>query len=111
MKNALKFKSVMVRKVRHYLNSVFKNIIRDETRLRVISSTLEHSTSGNTLKRKPSPNSSLGGSLSSINALNNSNTMHNLSNGSSNIANGSTMAGISSGNGTLGNQKPSLFGT
>lgn len=97
--------SVMVRKVRHYLNSIFKNIERNEERLRLISSTLEHSTSGNTLKRKPSPSSSLGGSLSSINALNNSSNMHNVSNS------GSTMAGIASGNGTIGNQiKSSLFG-
>jgi Rap guanine nucleotide exchange factor 2 len=96
--------SVMVRKVRHYLNSIFKNIERNEERLRLISSTLEHSTSGNTLKRKPSPNSSLGGSLSSINALNNSSNLHNISNGSS-IGNG-----ITAGNGTLGNQKSSIFG-
>lgn len=96
--------SVMVRKVRHYLNSIFKNIERNEERLRLISSTLEHSTSGNTLKRKPSPNSSLGGSLSSINALNNSSNLHNVSNGSS-IGNG-----ITAGNGTLGNQKSSIFG-
>ena len=75
--------SVMVRKVRHYLNNMAENIEKNEERLRLISSTLEHSTSGNTLKRKPSPSSSLGGSLSSINALNSSNNLNNISNGSS----------------------------
>jgi hypothetical protein len=103
--------SVMVRKVRHYLANVSKSIEKNEERLRVISSTLEHTTSGNTLKRKPSPNSSLGGSISSINALNSSSNMHNMSNGST-IGAGLTMAGISSGNGTLNTHKntPSLFG-
>ena len=75
--------SVMVRKVRHYLNSIQKNIATNEERLRLISSTLENSTSVNTLRRKPSPNSSLGGSVSSINGLNNSQNTHNISNGSS----------------------------
>ena len=73
----------MVRKVRHYLNNISKNIEKNEERLRLISSTLEHSTSVNTLRRKPSPNSSLGGSVSSINGLNNSHNAHNISNGSS----------------------------
>ena len=99
--------SVMVRKVRHYLNNMTKSIERNEERLRVISSTLEHSTSGNTLKRKPSPCSSLGGSLSSINALNSSNNLQNLSNGSSISA---TMAGISAGNGTLNNNQKTGLG-
>lgn len=93
--------SVMVRKVRHYLGHMAKNIETSEERLRLISSTLEHSTSGNTLKRKPSPSSSLGGSLSSINAaLNSSHNLHNLS------SNGS-MGGIATGNGTtlLGHNK------
>jgi hypothetical protein len=102
--------SVMVRKVRHYLNNMAKNIEKNEERLRLISSTLEHSTSGNTLKRKPSPSSSLGGSLSSINALNSSNNLQNLSNGSS-----IGLAGISAGNGTLNNNnnhnhKNTIFG-
>ena len=102
--------SVMVKKVRHYLNNISKNIEKNEERLRLISSTLEHSTSGNTLKRKPSPNSSLGGSVSSINALNSSNNLQNISNGSS-IGAGSTIAGISTGNGTLNHKNaPSLFG-
>lgn len=102
----------MVRKVRHYLNNISRNIEKNEERLRLISSTLEHSTSGHTLKRKPSPNNSLGGSVSSINALNNSNNMHNISNGSS-IGTVSTLAGISTGNGTLNSHKnpaASLFG-
>ena len=73
----------MVRKVRHYLNNISKNIERNEERLRIISSTLEHSASVNTLRRKPSPNNSLAGSVSSINGLNNSTNLHNLSNGSS----------------------------
>lgn len=137
--------SVMVRKVRHYLNNVTKAIETNEERLRIISYTLEssnmnnmsNSSSGNyyggnhgngynmnggngggggstTLRRKmPSPNSSLGGSISSINGLlNNSLSHHNLSNASStmggasagicssNLVNG---AGISTGNGTLTN--------
>ena len=102
----------MVRKVRHYLNNMTKSIEKNEERLRIISSTLEHSTSGNTLKRKPSPCSSLGGSLSSINALNSSNNLQNLSNGSSiGMVGSSTMAGISAGNGTLNNnQKNTIFG-
>ena len=99
----------MVRKVRHYLNNITKNIEKSETRLRLISSTLEHSTSGNTLKRRPSPNSSLGGSVSSINALNNRNNMHNISSGSMMSA-GNAVAGVSTGNGTLSSQKNSLFG-
>ena len=104
--------AVMVRKVRHYLNNMAKNIEKNEERLRLISSTLEHSTSGNTLKRKPSPSSSLGGSLSSINALNSSNNLHNISNGSSIGGGTSTLAGISAGNGTLlnNNQKNAIFG-
>lgn len=76
----------MVRKVRHYLNSISKDgyIEKDEERLRAISSTLEsNSTSVNTLRRKPSPNNSLGGSVSSINGLNNSHNAHNMSNRSS----------------------------
>lgn len=103
--------AVMVRKVRHYLNNMSKNIERNEQRLRLISSTLEHSTSGHTLKRKPSPNSSLGGSVSSINALNNSNNMHNVSTGSS-ISTGNALAGITAGNGTLSSHKnaTTLFG-
>lgn len=93
--------SVMVRKVRHYLNGLSKNIEKNEERLRMISSALEHAVSVNTtLRRKPSPNNSLGGSVSSINGLNNSNNLHNLSNGSSI---GTTIAGISSGNGVLNN--------
>jgi len=63
--------AVMVRKVRQYLNGMAKSIEKNEERLRVISSTLEHSASSNTLKRKPSPCNSLGGSVSSINALSN----------------------------------------
>jgi hypothetical protein len=104
--------AVMVRKVRHYLNNMAKNIEKNEERLRLISSTLEHSTSGNTLKRKPSPSSSLGGSLSSINALNSINNLHNISNGSSIGGGTSTIAGISAGNGTLlnNNQKNAIFG-
>lgn len=94
----------MVRKVRHYLNNISKYIEKNEERLRLISSTLEHSTSGNTLKRRQSPNSSLGGSISSINALNSSNNLHNLSNGSS-ISTAIAIAGISSGNGTLSTHK------
>lgn len=73
----------MVRKVRHYLNSIFKDIEKDEERLRAISSTLENTTSVNTLRRKPSPSNSLGGSVSSINGLNNSHNAHNISNRSS----------------------------
>ena len=96
--------SVMVRKVRHYLNSISKYIERNEERLRLISSTLEHSTSGHTLKRRQSPNSSLGGSVSSINALNSSNNLHNISNGSS-ISTAIAISGISSGNGTLNTHK------
>ena len=93
----------MVRKVRHYLNSLSKNIEKNEERLRMISSALEHSVSVNTtLRRKPSPNNSLGGSVSSINGLNNSNNLHNLSNGSSIGGHGGgnqMSAGITSGNG------------
>lgn len=151
--------SVMVRKVRHYLNNVTKAIETNEERLRIISHTLESSNTNNmsntssasnyygasngynmngggggggggstTLRRKmPSPNSSLGGSISSINGLlNNSLSHHNLSNASStmggasagicssNLVNG---AGISTGNGTLTstghkgmNPTTSLFG-
>ncbi len=73
----------MVRKVRHYLTIISKNIEKNEERLRLISSTLEHSTSVNTLRRKPSPCNSLGGSLSSINGLNSSHNINNLSNNSS----------------------------
>ena len=94
----------MVRKVRHYLNGLSKNIEKNEERLRMISSALEHSVSVNTtLRRKPSPNNSLGGSVSSINGLNNSNNLHNLSNGSSIGTGNGTLAGISSGNGVLNN--------
>jgi len=99
--------SVMVRKVRHYLNGLAKNIEKNEERLRNISSALEHSVSVNTtLRRKPSPNNSLAGSVSSINGLNNSSNLHNISNASS-IGNGGggggTLSGISSGNGVLNN--------
>ncbi len=73
----------MVRKVRHYLTIISKNIEKNEERLRLISSTLEHSTSVNTLRRKPSPSNSLGGSLSSINGLNSSHNINNLSTNSS----------------------------
>jgi len=66
--------AVMVRKVRQYLKNMSKSVEKNEERLRLISSTLEHSASSNTLKRKPSPCNSLGGSVSSINALNNSST-------------------------------------
>jgi len=95
----------MVRKVRHYLNGLSKNIEKNEERLRNISSALEHSVSVNTtLRRKPSPNNSLAGSVSSINGLNNSSNMHNISNASSIGGNGNgTLAGISSGNGVLNN--------
>jgi len=106
--------SVMVRKVRHYLNNLSKNIEKNEERLRMISAALEHSVSVNTtLRRKPSPNSSLGGSVSSINGLNNSANLHNLSNGST-IGASTTLAGISSGNGVLNSNgkinAASLFG-
>lgn len=37
----------MVRKVRHYLQNVSKVIETNEDRLRIISSTLEHSSTGN----------------------------------------------------------------
>lgn len=111
--------AVMVRKVRHYLAQIPRLVEKNEERLRLISSTLEHSTSAtngaaggaggggtsNTLKRnlattsasnhRPSPNSSLGGSISSINAA------LNLSSG---------QIGISSGNGPLMANKSSLFG-
>lgn len=108
--------AVMVRKVRHYLAQMSRIVEKNEERLRLISSTLEHSTSGgpgsansggaggvNTLKRqppmvKPSPNSSLGGSVSSINAA------LNLSGGVPGHA------GISSGNGPLMTNKNALFG-
>ena len=90
----------MVRKVRHYLGNISKNIEKNEERLRLISSTLEHSASVNTLRRKPSPNNSLGGSVSSINGLNNS---HNISNGSS-IGTGTTIANSHHKN------PPALFG-
>ena len=95
----------MVRKVRHYLNGLSKNIEKNEERLRNISSALEHSVSVNTtLRRKPSPNNSLAGSVLSINGLNNSSNMHNISNASSIGGNGNgTLAGISSGNGVLNN--------
>lgn len=104
----------MVRKVRHYLNNMSKNIERNEERLRMISSALEHSVAGNTtLRRRPSPNNSLGGSVSSINGLNNSANLHNLSNGST-IGASTTLAGITSGNGTINNNgkinAASLFG-
>jgi ssDNA-specific exonuclease RecJ len=49
--------AVMVRKVRHYLNNMAKNIEKNEERLRLISSTLEDLTSDKTLKCKPSPSS------------------------------------------------------
>lgn len=118
--------AVMVRKVRHYLAQMSRLVEKNEERLRLISSTLEHSTNGpgnngssgggggggNTLKRnpqsatnhhlhhhhiKPSPNSSLGGSVSSINAA------LNLS--------GTTTTGVtSSGNGPLAANKAALFG-
>ena len=93
--------SVMVRKVRHYLNNIAKSIEKNEERLRIISSTLEHAPVPpatqqlNTLRRRPSPKNSLGGSVSSMNGLNMSNTMQNLSTGS----------GI-----TSGNNNPNLFG-
>lgn len=104
--------AVMVRKVRHYLAQMSRIVEKNEERLRVISSTLENSTSGglgaggsgggmNTLKRnpplthKPSPNSSLGGSVNSINAA-------------LNISGG--QIGISSGNGPLMTNKSALFG-
>lgn len=110
--------AVMVRKVRHYLAQMSRLVEKNEERLRLISSTLEHSTStsgverGNnnasglagggggggvhTLKRnpaaplghKPSPNSSLGGSVSSINAA-------------LNLSGGGGQPGINSGNGPL----------
>ena len=122
--------AVMVRKVRHYLLNTFKTIETNEERLRLISSTLEHSTAigaaatgntgngGSTLRRKPSPSSSLAGSLSSMSALNNSSNLNNLSAMSSSssaaaaASHANPMAGISSGNGTLTTQKtlPSLFG-
>ncbi|CAF0795635.1 unnamed protein product [Brachionus calyciflorus] len=101
--------SVMVRKVRHYLSKSNKDTEKSDIRLRLISSTLENSTSGHTLKRRQSPNSSLGGSLSSINALNNSNNLHNISSGSMMSA-GNAVAGVTAGNGTLSSQKNSLFG-
>jgi hypothetical protein len=101
----------MVRKVRHYLNGLSKNIEKNEERLRMISSALEHSVSVNTtLRRKPSPNNSLGGSVSSINGLNNSNNLHNLSNGSS-IGAGTTLAGITCGNGALNNSNGASGGS
>lgn len=99
--------AVMVRKVRHYLAQMSRMIEKNEERLRLISSTLEHSTSGNTLKRnhpqphqhhKPSPNSSLGGSVNSINSA------------ALNMSGGGAVAGISSGNGTLMTHKNALFG-
>jgi hypothetical protein len=94
----------MVRKVRHYLTNVSKNIERNEERLRLISATLEHSTSmgHTTLKRRPSPNNSIGGSINSINALNNSS--HNLSNSAVGISGGVTI-----GNGSLTHAK-NIFG-
>lgn len=99
----------MVRKVRFYLNNISKNIERNEERLRLISSTLEHSASVNTLRRKPSPNNSLGGSVSSINGLNNSANLHNLSNGSS-IGAVATLVSAASGHNSAQKTAPSLFG-
>jgi hypothetical protein len=104
-------KSVMVRKVRHYLNHLTKSIERNEERLRMISSTLEHSTSGHTLKRRLSPNNSMGGSINSINALNNSShNIHNVSN--SGVGLNSLSNSISAGNGALHTHQKtiSLFG-
>jgi hypothetical protein len=101
----------MVRKVRHYLNNLTKSIERNEERLRLISSTLEHSTSGHTLKRRLSPNNSMGGSINSINAaLNNSSSGHNVSN--TGVGLNSLSNSISAGNGSLhAHQKTiSLFG-
>lgn len=87
--------SVMVRKVRHYLNNLSKTIELNEERLRMLSSNLEHSASANsnlgaqTLRRRGlSPNSSIGGSVNSINAALNTST--------NNIT-----GGISAGNGSL----------
>jgi hypothetical protein len=92
--------SVMVRKVRHYLKNLTKNIERNEERLRLISSSLEHSAiNSNTLRRRPSPSHSHAGSISSITGLNNSHyNSHNLSNGST----------VTPSNGL--NNKSNLFG-
>lgn len=96
----------MVRKVRHYLNNLPKNLETSEERLRLFSSTLENSTNGNTLRKRGSPSNSHANSLSSINVLNNSN-MHNISTGSM-VSN--AVSGVSTGNGILNSQKSSLFG-
>lgn len=96
----------MVRKVRHYLNSLPKNLETSEERLRLFSSTLENSTNGNTLRKRGSPSNSHANSMSSINVLNNSN-MHNMSSGS--MVN-NALSGISAGHGNLNSHKSSLFG-